>query len=253
MRRLRRGHIRQIALPYGEGVRRLVFLLGAAVLGLAGCGGGSKSTSTAARTVAAATVGTTSTPTTTSAKAVGSARKKDQSHRTSSNAPPANAPPANAPPAKSVTAVPSAETVTNGSATSSSPSPVGCLNGAGLVQARLRGRSLWSGYDPASHVATVNVVGPMKSRGAANSDAHSRGFFGIAQPAGRYVVSATPPSNLDTQVHLVAKCLGDPGASTGSSKPVPTSGGSGSTGAKGGKGSNGKKGSGSRTGGNLVF
>jgi hypothetical protein len=87
----------------------------------------------------------------------------------------------------------------------------------------------------------------------ASSDAQSRGAFGIAQPAGRYVVGATPPSNLDAQVHLVAKCLGGAGASIGSSKPITVSGGSGSTGAAGGKGPSGKHRSGSSGPRKLTF
>jgi hypothetical protein len=65
----------------------------------------------------------------------------------------------------------------------------------------------------------VFVYGPFTSRGAADRYARSRSGTGIGQPGGLYAVAATPPSNLDAQVHRVAKCLGGGGGSLGSSGP----------------------------------
>jgi len=111
-----------------------------------------------------------------------------------------------------------------------SNSVMSCLDGVGLVHARLERNGTWAGDH---HGTSVFVDGPYATTGAAAASAQSLSGVEDAASGGRYVASATLTSHLGTQVKAVALCLGGSGT-----KSPPSS-----SGAKSSPSGHGKKGS----------
>ena len=199
--------------------RRVFPLAALACLGLAACGGGSPSKTTAQKrpaTVAAATAtaaaATTPRSRTTTAKAHGKSTRP--SHANTGTAKPrvnsgagASTPAA---PASRAPAARASRAPAPASHSETGPSPSTCLVSAHLRGVRQVGRGVWSA-DAGSSGSKVSVDGPYHTSSAAMSSAKARAVTDDAQQGGMYVVSAARTSRLAAQVHTVASCLGGSG------------------------------------------
>jgi hypothetical protein len=185
-----------------------VMLAAAAVFGVSACGGSSKSKSTTT-TVAQASattqqVATTASSTTaTSATSDKHAKKTSQTTSSSTTAdPPAHHVHHHGPMPDTHKTTPLPPVKNHGKVVG--PTPIVCLQGAGLGGAHASGANRWIANAGSQQIF---VDGPFTSVKAAKEDAASLQGINLYKRGGLYVVSTNLTSHLNVAVDRVAGCL----------------------------------------------